>query len=170
MNACASCRAFAAQLRVVEDALHTYPPVSPPPSLVHSIVSIVSREDQTGKEEWQPLPWDVWLPGAAFALALLIAMMSMPPHLLTRATLQELESIVHEWPEAINAWLAPLQATVRTDLFWTIWCGLFATTAGLGLGLGLVRWNAYASKRLRDLETSVSNMASWLFDRVPRAH
>ena len=167
---CASCQAYAARLRVVEAALHAYPPVCAPAYLPTSVVGAISHESQAKPEEWQLLPWDVWVPAAAFALAILVAIMSIPPHLVTVPSAQEINGVIQQWPAAINNWLGNVQLMTRENLFWAIWTGIFATTAGLGLSLSLIYFHTVSKRRLDDWEMRVTDTATRLIDRAHRVH
>ena len=162
LQGCPLCQAYARDLRLVESALHAYPPVSPPAALAASILERIRHENQTIEEGWYLLPWDIWLPLAAFALALLIAVMSMPPRLLDAAT-AELNMNIQQWPNSVDQLVGHLETAASwQDLFWAIWSGLFATTAGLGIGFGLANLNQAIGERLSALEHQVSSVASRL--------
>ena len=165
LSRCSLCQAYARDLRLVEQALHAYPLVSPPPSLVAAILERVMHEDQIVEEEWHLLPWDIWVPLAAFALALMIAVMSMPPHLLDAATI-ELEANIRQWPTSLAQLVGQLGTGSEQDLFWALWSGFFATTAGLGIGFGLANLHAAIGERLSALEDRVSSVASRLLDHA----
>jgi len=170
LQGCADCRADAERLRAVEAALQTCPRVVPPVTLVPAIMSEVDGATQTGKEEWQPLSWEVWVPVVAFAVALLIAMISMPSRLFTSMTLQELETTIRTWAGSTGGWFAPLEQITRNDIFWVIWSSVFVTTAGVGLSLGLRHWNREAGKRLRELSGHLAEATDHLLQRERRAH
>jgi len=170
LQSCAHCRATVERLRAVETALQAYPQVVPPPDLAPAIMREVNGATQTGKEEWQLFSWEVWVPVVAFAIALLIAMISMPSHLFTSMTLQDLEATIRTWAGSTGGWFAPLEQITRNDLFWVIWSSVFVTTAGVGLSLSLRHWNREASKRLREMQAHLAEAADRLLQRERRAH
>lgn len=169
LRVCPSCRAFAARLRLVEGALRTYPSVSPAPEMAEKIICSFSSESQARQEEWHILPWDVWVPVLAFALAVMIALMSIPSELLSATAAPEWGTVVINWPSAIGAWLNSLRLQLGEGQFWAIWIGIFATTAGLGISLSLSNWTPKHSQSLDRLETGVTDVATRLWDHGRRA-
>jgi hypothetical protein len=170
VRACARCQADAERLRTVEVALHAYPLAMPPVDLAPSIVREVTNANRVGVEEWQLFSWEVWVPIVAFAVALLIAMISMPSHLFTSMTLQDLEASIRAWSDTAGGWFAPLEQLTRNDLFWVLWSSVFVTTAGLGFSLSLKHWNREANRRLREMQDHVAEAASRLLPWERRAH
>ena len=136
LSACASCRAEAERLRAVEGALLQLPVVQPPAGLTSEVLRQVAGVPQP-KEAWLLFSWETWMPVVAFAVALLIAMISMPPNLLSTMTLQDLEAMVRATPVGVSGWFSPLEQIPRADLFWVLWMSLFVTTTGVGLSLSL---------------------------------
>lgn len=168
--ACTACQGYAARLRVVEGALRAYPCVASPACLTSSVVDSIVQEHQAKPEEWQLLPWDVWVPAAAFALAILIALMSIPSHLFTLPGMEELGGAMQQWPTTIDGWIDSVHLMTKADSFWAIWSGVFATTAGLGISLSLAYFHKLSRQRLNDLETRVTDTATRLLDHTRRAH
>ncbi len=169
LAACASCRDYAIRLRVVEGALRAYSPVASPACLASSVIDSIVQEHQAKPEEWELLPWDIWVPAAAFTLAILIAMMSIPSHLLTVPGVEEISGAVQQWPTTITGWINSVHLMTKEDLFWAIWSGVFATTAGLGISLSLAYFKL-SKQRLEQLETRVTDTANRLLDYTRRAH
>lgn len=161
---CANCETLANDLRVVEAALARYPTVTAPPALRSKLIETILQQRQASEEQWHLLPWDVWVPAVAFGLALLIALISLPT----------------QWWQAapgspdlgvnLNLWLASLQTPISDGLFWAIWVGVFATTAGLGLCLSLTNWTRDHTRRVEDLEARVADTVTHLWDQTRRAH
>lgn len=169
LGACPACRAYAERLRVVEEALRTYPRVWPDPALTMRIMRTVAAEKQAQEESWHLLTWDVWLPVAALVLTLLIVVMSAPPQVLPEMPLQEFEGTIAGWHSNINTWVAPV-LPARGDTFWAIWSGLFVALAGLGLSLSLSCWNTLNSRSLDRLEEHVTEVVSRLRGYTRRVH
>jgi hypothetical protein len=170
LNVCTACRDYAMRLRTVENALHTYPFVSPDPATAERVVRTLFLENRPAEEEWHWLPWDVWVPALAFALAILIAVMSIPQHLLVGAGTPNLEGTLAVWPSVLSAWLTSLQSRLGETVFRAIWLGVFATTAGLGISLSLVCWSALNSESLDQLESRVSDLAERVRHPLRHAH
>jgi predicted anti-sigma-YlaC factor YlaD len=169
LRMCASCRAFAARLRLVEGALHAYPRVSPAPEMAEAISRAVAQESQPAREGWRILPWDVWVPAVAFALAVVIAVMSIPAEVLSATSAPAWGAVVIQWPSWISAWFTALHLKLGESQFWAIWIGIFATTAGLGISLSLTNWTARHSQSLDRLEARVTHAAARLWDLARRS-
>lgn len=164
---CAACRAEAERLRQVEVALWAYPGVEPPAELTAAVMRRVAAERPLAQEEWRMLPWDVWVPAVAFVLALLVAVASIPPHLLPAVSGDSIGGTVASWSEQVNGWLAPIAGPSQGGLLWAFLGALLATTAGLGLSYAL---DAFSSDEVNAIESRVSDAASRLWDRARRAH
>jgi predicted anti-sigma-YlaC factor YlaD len=162
LSVCMACQDYAMRLRTVEHALRSRPLVSPGPAMAERVVRTLSRENDPAEEEWHWLPWDVWLPALAFALAILIAVMSIPQHLLAGSGTPTLVGNLATWPDMLSFWLTSLQTRLGETVFRAIWLGVFATTAGLGISISLACWNAVNSESLDHLESRFSSLA----DRV----
>ena len=169
LRCCLHCGAHARRLRLVEEALQTYPLVRPETSLTARILGALSAEEFTQEKEWRLLPWDVWVPALSFALAVLLAMRFIPPHLLPVTSAQELESTLPNWPNTVDAW-TKLPSLFEDDAFWPVWSGIFAAMAGIGLSLSLACWNALNSRSLGNLEGHVTDAAHRLWAFARRAH
>lgn len=169
LRACPACRAYAARLRIVEDALRTYPAASPAPEMAALVMHRISMPGSRGEHERFPLPWVVWVPALAFVLAFLLAMMSIPPSLAPTPPVLEVESSFTNWLSVVDAYLESIRALMSKDLFWAVWSGVFATTAGLGLSLSLACWSTRNSQRLGQLEERVTDMAAELWNHARRA-
>ena len=168
LQVCDACRAYALRLSLVEDALRTYPLVSPDPEMTLLVMRRISYQDQRADEEWRLLPWNVSLPALALLLALALVVVSTPPQISPTMPVQELERTFFQLPGVVDAWPASIRALMRTDIFWAIWSGVFATTAGLGIGLSLANWNALNRERLERLEDRLADVAAWLRNRTRR--
>jgi hypothetical protein len=169
LRGCLPCGAHARRLRFVEEALQAYPLVRPEASMVARIMGTISAEDSIQEKEWRLLPWDVWVPALSFALAVLLAMMFIPPHLLPATSVPELENTLTNWPNAVDAW-TKLPSLVEEDAFWPVWSGIFAAMAGIGVSLSLTCWNALNSRSLDNLEEHVTDAAQRLWGFARRAH
>lgn len=169
LAACPICGAELDRLRLVEQALRTYPLTLPKTDVTAHVLRAIAAQ-QVKQEAWHPLPWDVWVPVAAFAVAIIIAMMSLPSQPTTTVALQELAASPIVWPSPIDGWIMTVQRIMAESSFWAIWIGLFAATAGLGLGLSLANWDKRNSESLDRLETEISHTASRLWDQARRAH
>lgn len=134
LQSCSHCRAEWRRLRSVEAALKAWPAAPLRRDLTDGVMARVAAEPR--QVEWNLLPRHIWLPAMAIALVMGLILAS---HLAGRAPIDAL------WPvmgvsvsvqPAIEQLRQPLNAAGR-ELFWAIWCGLFVSAAGLGLGLGL---------------------------------
>jgi len=163
---CAACRAEAERLRYVEEALWSYPGVPSPATLTADVMRRVAMEGPAPEAEWRVLPWDVWVPAVAFLLALLVAVASIPPHLLPAVPGDEIGSTVVSWSEQVNVFLAPLQGPAQGGLLWSVLAAVLATTAGLGLSLALSEWS---SDEVSAMELRLSAAASRLWNIARRA-
>ncbi len=164
---CPACRAEAERLRYVEEALWSYPGVTPPATLTADVMRRVALEHPAPEEAWRVLPWDVWVPAVAFLLALLVAVASIPPHMLPMVPGQEIGGTVASWSEQVNVFLTPLQGPVQGGLLWSVLAAILATTAGLGLSLALSEWS---SDEVSAMESRVTDAASRLWNTARRAH
>jgi len=168
LQTCKACRAYALRLRLVEDALRTYPLLSPDPAMALMVMHRIAAQETRGDEEWHLLPWDVSVPALAIALALALVVLSMPSHQPLPVSLPEVGGPLVEWPGAIDAWLAFVRALMSKDIFWAVWSGVFATTAGIGIGLSLANWSTLNRERLARLEDRIADAATWLRGRARR--
>jgi len=168
LEVCAACRSYAMQLRIAEDALRTYPLVLAPTDLTAVVMRYICAQGSEGDEEWRLLPWEYWVPTLALFLALTLIMLSMPPKMLVAVRLDELENTFSHWPAVVDKWLVSVQAMASKDAFWAVWSAVFATTAGLGIGLSLANWSALNRERLDRLEERAADMATWLRSRTRR--
>lgn len=131
---CPRCQAELARLRQVDASLRAWPRAVLAHDLVEPVMAQLTREPAA--PAWHVLPWAVWVPALAIALALGIV--------LTRNLVGASLPIAAPAPVVVNV-NAPLASEVlrqplnalESDLFWAIWCGLFAILAGVGIGLGL---------------------------------
>lgn len=169
VSLCRRCQAYVEALRLVERALRTYPRVYPDPALRGQILAAVAREADAAQERWQWLPWDVWVPAAAVAAALVIAAMGFAPY-FNAASLQEWEAALQEWSLALGQWFFGSAIPLSANALWAIWGGIFAITAGVGISLGLAGWNKAHAAQLDDLEARISEAANRLLGYARRAH
>ena len=167
---CVACRAQAERLRVVEGALHVLPMAAPPVGLAPEVMRQVASIGQPPREEWRLFSWETWVPVVAFAVALLVAMVSMPSNLLTTMTLYELESTLRAAPSDAGGWLSPLALLTRNQLFWVIWTSVFVTLAGLGLSLSLRNLGQEATTWLAEWRARLNDVTDRAWQRVRNAH
>jgi hypothetical protein len=166
LTVCPACRAHALRLRRVENALRTYPLVSPVPETVASTLRQITRQERFSREEWQALPWDIWVPALAILLAIVVTIALLPPQLLPSIPVTELGRGVSDLPTVIATQPAPVPLQVKTDLFWALWIGLSAILGGIGLSLGLSNWSKGNSRSLGRLETRVTTAAVRLWEQA----
>ncbi len=126
LAACPACRAELARLRQVEAALHTWPLAELPRDLVPLVMEQLAQEPQQ-LPSWQLLPWRLWVPALAIALAVGLC--------LARNLVGRVLPVGTPPPTAVL--YQPLGAEGR-ELFWAIWFGLFFTLAGVGVSVGLM--------------------------------
>ncbi len=164
LASCSACRAHARRLRQVEEALHTYPRAHPNPLLTDRILKAVGRE-RAAMEEWHPLSWDMWLPVVVFILALLIAGASLPQGILARVPDTRLTETLVTWPSFLQSRSA-LWGKMEKELLWAVATGIFASIAGLGMGITLAYWSKLDAVDLGDLEQRLTNTALRLWRRA----
>ena len=164
LGACLRCRAYLEQLRQVEQALRTLPRQVPDPRLRARILRAVVDEALIDSQ-WHLFPWTVWVPTLALVLALVVTFYSIPATGLIQGPRPELGAIVQQL-DTPAPWGALAQIDMAADRFWTLWIGLFVSTAGVGLMLSLSRWNASHSRTLAQLERQVQHVAQRLTRRV----
>jgi len=164
LASCSACRAYANRLRSVEDALHTYPHVHPSPLLTDRILRAVGRK-RAEMEEWYPLSWDVWVPVLAFVMALLIASASLSQEMLASVSDMRLAKTLATWPHVLQSRSA-FWESIEKDLLWAVASGIFATMAGLGMGVTLAYWSELDRANLVDIEQRLTNTAQRLWKRA----
>ncbi len=124
---CPCCQQDACTLRETEAALRAWPLYPVPPDLYARIMQAIDR--RLTVEEWQPMPWNVWLPALSLSLAVLLACHLMPSAVFGLP----LRQLVQENGE-ITVHLDP---RLGQQAAWAIWTGVFAALAGIGLTLAL---------------------------------
>lgn len=164
LASCPACRAYAQRLRLVEEALRTYPRAHPSPLLTNRILETVGR-DRAAMEEWHPLSWDMWVPVVVFVLALLIGSVSLPQEMLARVPDTQLTETLATWPYALQGRSA-LWGKMEKELLWAVASGIFATMAGLGMGLTLAYWSRLDSLDLGDVEQRITSTAQRFLKRA----
>jgi hypothetical protein len=157
---CPACSAYAARLRLVEEALHTYPTVPAAAGLGEKVLAMVDLESQRHEDEWHLWQWDLWIPAFAFVAAVLIAILSLPPGFVSWGSLAEWANTPVVGPQALPAWLETIKLNASSSVFWAVWVGVFVTTAGLGISLSLAYWDHRHSQRINDIESQVSELAT----------
>jgi uncharacterized protein YbaR (Trm112 family) len=160
---CPVCREQLQWLRAVETALQEWPQVAPDPALVARIVANLPTL-AAHAHEWHALPWSVWVPAATMGVALAVAMLALPPH-----TAQGLGLSVAEWPLALKAYSAASQITLDSDLFWTVWSGLFVAVGGVGVTVALNAWNERCTREAPHLRLAMAEAAQRLSRLAHRA-
>jgi hypothetical protein len=109
------------------------------PELAPQVMSIVAQERHAPRESWQLLPWRIWVPAVALTLALLVSV--LVTSVGAWPTAEQAEALLSSWTTSATDWLGTLKGGIDPDLFWALWSGVFVTTAGLGLSLGLRAWS-----------------------------
>lgn len=164
LSVCPVCQVQLERLQAVEDALRSYP-LAEPDSLMTARIMEGVVEGEQDWQEWEILPWSVWVPAMAVMLALLIASFSIPSQSLPVLATQGGEEVLPAWRGVV----AGLASVAQGARFWTIWSGIFVTTAGLGISLALARWDTPHSKSLAQLEQRLSEAAGRLWATARRA-
>lgn len=157
LERCPACATYAARLRLVEDALRAYPlaPLAADVSgVVRAVIDLESRPQEGAWRLWQP---DVGIPAVALLAAVMIAILALPPDLASWGSLSAWAQTPVMGPQMVPSWS-------DHSVFWAVWIGIFVTTAGLGIGLSLTGWNRQHSRRLSEIESQVSNLASRVWD------
>ena len=116
------------------------------------------------------MPWDVWVPAAAFVIALFLALALAPTALLSETAMAELQPSLGHWPTELIRWGESLMASMQEQGFWLVWSALFAVLAGLGLRLALRSWDIETAQSLDRLEHNLADAATRLFRDPRRAH
>jgi len=164
LQECASCRDHVDRLRLVEGALYSYPRMAPDPTLTDRILLAIA-EHEIEAEDWRPLPWDVWVPALAFIATFLVIMFSFPSNNFTLISVRESKNAFVSWSELLHNG-ASLWEGMGTDLLWAIWSGIFATIAGLGLGVSITCWNELQSSSVHQLEERLTDTVHRLWGRA----
>jgi len=166
---CATCAAYEARLRAVEEALRTYPLTPAVANMERRVMETIEAEDPPREEEWRLWQWDLWIPALAFVLAALIAILSLPPSLVSWGSLAEWANAPAVGPQTLPYWLETIRLNASSSVFWAVWVGIFITTAGLGISLSLAAWDRRHSDRINDIETHVSELATRVWAEARRA-
>ncbi len=179
LASCHACSTYAAQLRLVENALHTYPLVAAGEGLGERIRATVDLEGRPRQEEWHLWQWDLWIPAIALVAALIIATLSLPPGWASWGLLSEWANTPLTAPQALPGWVDKIRQVLppqdlpgqnaNSSVFWGVWIGIFVTTAGLGISLSLATWGRKHSQRLNDLESQVSDLATRVWTQARHA-
>ena len=156
LRECARCSSYAQRLRWAEEALRTWPLLPPDPALTRRILAAVAAEERR-RVEWEPLPWNVWLPVLTLLLALSLFVWSLSPGGPPLRLVEDVEHGLINWSIPISSWVTSVRLETSTEQFWAIWIGFFATTAGIGLSMALTRWSRDNSRSLGALETQVAD-------------
>ena len=165
---CSVCRAYTADLRAVERALRTYPLTPADPQLTARILEYVLSHSRI-EEPWVPLPWSVWVPGAALIMAAVLVIISVPAQTLQGVTPPPTELGPVALPAWIVAWVQSVRTGATAERFWAVWVGAFMALAGIGVALGLMGWNTQNSRSLDDLEQRVADAAQRVLGNLRRA-
>jgi hypothetical protein len=161
MDECLICNAYAQDLRMVEGALRSRPVVAPPNMMATRIMDALADEG-AWDEEPSVLTWEVWVPGLALLVAIFVAIVALP------SSMTPASHGVNGSPFA--AWVASLSESVKKDMFWAIWSGIFVSTAGLGISVAMGAWDETNTRRLNHLEQNAADMVDRLWTRARRAH
>jgi hypothetical protein len=164
---CPQCRAEAERLCRVEAALRSWPIAAAPPELAPYVLAAVAGRRRDA-EPWQVLPWRIWVPAVAATLALLVSVLAMSVD--TWPSADQVQALLAGWHASVADWLAPLQVRIDPNVFWAIWSGIFATTAGLGISLGLRAFNQLDRRELDHLEAQAGEVADRVWGRLRGAH
>lgn len=167
LAACPRCRAQMERLCRVEAALRSWPIAAAPPDLAPYVLAALVGERRDA-EPWQVLPWRIWVPALAVTVALFVSVVAMSLDAWPSA--DQVQTLLSGWHASILAWLAPLQVRVDPSIFWAIWSGIFVTTAGLGISLGLRAFNQLDRQELDHLEEQAGEVADRVWGRLRGAH
>ncbi|MHB0857421.1 MAG: hypothetical protein ACYC5M_07595 [Anaerolineae bacterium] len=167
LRTCPACRAYAARLHAVEDALRTYPMVAAPPQVAAQILSTLG-EPTHGTETWEPLPRSVWSPLMVTVVVAAMVFLSIA-QVDSGLFWANLESTFVNWAQPQHVAAASRTLTIRQEDFWAVWCGIFVSISGLGLCVALSSWNARHHTALYRLEALASERASRFWQNVRHA-
>ncbi len=151
---CPHCQARLESLRYVEQALRTWPSHVPQRSLLPKILQAVS-EEAVQNEDWQLLPWNIWVPIVAVGAALLIAAISLPPSSLATETISSWEKVLGGSSTVTLVWDG------THELPWAVWTGVVAVAAGLGTAFGF----SERISLLQPFEMARAYLSGWI-DRL----
>lgn len=170
LAACVACRELAVRLRYVEGALLAYPSQDAPPALAQAVVAQITLPDaRPPAEEWQWLPWDVWVPALALLLAVALASFSVPPHAFAPAPSIDVAPVTLPSGEALQAWLAGLRQSSGGSLFWVAWTAASIILAVLGMMVGLSSWRRADATAHEALHARVAHVTDWVGGLLGRA-
>ncbi len=136
LAACAACRGYAVRLRYVEVALHAYPMVAVPPELAARIATQLLPDEPQPAEQWEWLPWDVWVPALALLVALALASFSVPLPAISATPSVAVNPVTVGLGPSIQEWVASL----GDGSFWVIWTAASLTLAIIGFMVGMNAW------------------------------
>jgi hypothetical protein len=136
----------------------------PDPAIRARILSAIAQQSPE-IAPWQLLPWTVWLPALALASAGAIALAALlPPDVLRLATAQA-PAIVQQL-DLPAPWLALREFNMSPDHWLSLWLGLSASMAGIGVLLTSSRWSASNSQVLVQWEHDLQQTARRISQRV----
>lgn len=160
---CPFCQQQLQWLRIVESALAEWPAASPHPTLAARIIAQLPHAPLPA-QEWQALPWTVWVPALTVGVAMAFAMLSLPPQ-----ASHELRLSIAEWPRTLGAYSATPQTVLNRELFWAVWSGLFAGVGGVGVAVAFTAWNERQSRKAAHLRHTMAEAAQRLTHMAHRA-
>lgn len=167
LKACPACATYAARLRAVEQALHTYPAVPAPPQVGARVICAV-RTSARQIETWQPLPRNVWglvLVTLVVTVMVFLSVGQVSPGLFWG----NLEANLAQWTQPTEATADAPMLTVRLEDFWAVLCGIFLGIAGLGFCVAISSWNARNRTALGQIESLAAERAARIWHNVRHA-
>ncbi len=159
---CSECRGYTRRLVLIDEALRERPLARPSPELPWRIMRSV---EQVQQEEWQMLPWTIWLPTLTITISLIIAASSLSSNQLSA---QEFASLEHSLSDPQSLSLSRL-ALRESDAFQALWIGLSAIISGLGISLGVNSFREAQREYIRGLRGDIQDRASRLLSGLRHA-
>jgi len=169
LASCPSCQEELQRLRWVEEALRCWPKVPAPSALLERVMQAIVEQPHSVRmqERWQPLTWEVWVPALAVLAGLMIAVFSLPPHLLNAPVAVPGEEASQLWARDLASWESWLEG--HREIVGTVWNGVFAALAVFGIGFALASWDALGREWWKEVEryfADLGNQVRLFFRRI----
>lgn len=165
---CSFCRGYLLKFRQVEDALKSYPKVTPNTELSLNITRIVA-DTQTRPSEWRAFPWTVWVPVATIMVASLVALYLVPNGAVAPSNAINWQAPVIISPELLDPWLQSFRVTLSQGDLATIGGAIAAILGGTGILWAISSLDPEQHKQLGRLGSETTNRAMQ-FLRARRSH
>jgi anti-sigma factor RsiW len=162
LAACPACADLLVRLRHVETALLAYPQPALPGALAPHVVAQVAQAGPREPGAWEWLPWDVWVPVLALAIAVILAGFSAPQQAFAPGPMVDFAPTAEEWSATLHGWTSDLVAHPDVDPLLVLWIGGSVLVSIIGMLIGLSAWRHAASTSHDLLQLRVERVAHWL--------